>query len=84
MDVKLTHKAQKQLDRLNEPLLGRIIKGLEGLVNDPPEGDIKPLRGPEGIGRLRVGGYRILFYEKDNSRNVFKISPRDGTYRGKK
>jgi mRNA interferase RelE/StbE len=84
MDVKLTHKAQKQLDSLNEPLLGRIVKGLEGLTRDPPEGDIKPLRGQEGIDRLRIGGYRILFYEKDNSRNVFKISPRGGTYRGKK
>jgi mRNA interferase RelE/StbE len=84
MDVKLTHKAQKQLDRLNEPLLGRIIKGLEGLTRDPPEGDIKPLQGRGGIDRLRVGDYRILFYEKDNCKIVFKIATRGGTYRGKK
>jgi mRNA interferase RelE/StbE len=84
MDVKLTHKAQKQLDRLNEPLLGRVIKGLEGLVRDPPEGDIKPLQGQSGINRLRVGDYRVLFYEKDNSRYIFKITPRGGTYRGQK
>jgi mRNA interferase RelE/StbE len=84
MEVKLTHKAQKQLDRLNEPLLGRVIKGLEGLALVPPEGDIKSLQGQSGINRLRVGDYRVLFYEKDNRRYIFKITPRGETYRGKK
>jgi len=84
VEVKLTHEAQKQLNCLNEPLVGRIISGIEMLQCEPPEGDIKPLKGEQGILRLRVGNYRILFYERDNCRYVFKIAPRGSVYRGKK
>ena len=84
MEVILSHTAQKELDRLNEPLLGRIMAGLDGLALDPPQGDIKPLKGQHTVNRLRVGNYRILFFEKDNCWNVFKIAPRGGVYRGKK
>jgi hypothetical protein len=38
MEGKLTHEAQKQLDRLNEPLAGRVIDGIEGLQYEPPKG----------------------------------------------
>jgi mRNA interferase RelE/StbE len=84
MKVYLAHKAQKQLDRLNEPLLGHILRGLSGLTAEPPEGDIQPLKGQPGVYRLRIGEYRILFFEKENRINVFKIAPRGGAYRGRK
>jgi len=81
MKVKLTGKAIKQYDTLNEPMLGRINEGLDGLEKDPPKGDIKLLKGQHGIYRLRISNYRILFYDKDNIRWVFKIAPRGGVYR---
>jgi mRNA interferase RelE/StbE len=84
MEVILSHKAQKQLDRLNEPLLGRVLAGLEGLASDTPSGDIKLLKGRHGISRLRIGNYRILFFEEDGFRNVFNIAPRGEAYRGKR
>lgn len=39
----------------------RIAAGLEGLLIIPPEGDIKPMKGYDGLFRLRVGTFRILF-----------------------
>jgi hypothetical protein len=48
------------LDRLNQPLWGRIKKALLKLEAEPPEGDIRKLVGAGGY-RLRVGDVRILF-----------------------
>jgi len=84
MEVRLGREAQKQLDRLNEPLAGRIVAAIERLGLDPPEGDIKPLKGQHGISRLRVGDFRILFCERENHRYVFRIAPRGEVYRRKK
>ena len=40
----------------------RIKRGIEGLMNNPPIGDIKPMKDwlPPSF-RLRIGGYRIIF-----------------------
>jgi mRNA interferase RelE/StbE len=80
MDVTLNKKAQKQLDGLNEQIKGRILRALVELGNDPPEGDIKELRGRDGY-RVRVGGYRILFKKKETCLAVYKISPRGQAYK---
>jgi len=82
MEVKLTSKAVKEYGKLNQPMLGRINEGLDGLEKEHPEGDIKALKGCDGVFRLRVGSYRILFYDKDSVRWVFKIAPRGGVYGG--
>ena len=82
--MRLGREAQKQLDRLNDPLVGRIVAAIERLGFEPPEGDIKPLKGQHGISRLRVGDFRILFCERENCRYVFRIAPRGEVYRGKK
>lgn len=39
----------------------RIAKGLAGLITIPPKGDIKLMKGQQGLYRLRIGTYRILF-----------------------
>jgi len=41
MRVELTRKAVRQLERLGEPLKGRIVRALKKLGNEPPQGDIK-------------------------------------------
>ncbi|WP_416827888.1 type II toxin-antitoxin system RelE family toxin [Ectobacillus polymachus] len=39
----------------------RIADGLKGLLEIPPEGDIKSIKGYTDLYRLRVGTFRILF-----------------------
>ena len=80
MEVRLTGKAEKEYEKLNQPILDRINDGLDGLEKEPPVGDIRPLKGQHGIFRLKVGGYRILFYDRDGIRWVFRIAPRGGVY----
>lgn len=83
MNVLISPKAAKYLKRLNEPQKGRIIKALEQLAKEPPEGDIKSPTGRDGY-RLRVGDYRILFDIIDNEIAVHEIGLRGQIYRGRR
>jgi len=81
MNVELLHDAAKYLKRMNQPDKGRIVRGLEKLALDPPQGDIKTLEGKDGY-RLRVGGYRVLFDIEENMILVYDIAPRGQAYKG--
>jgi mRNA interferase RelE/StbE len=87
MEVMLFKKAQKELEKLNEPDFSRIIKGLDYLANEPSRGDIKRLMGKDDLYRLRVGDYRIIFrYAEKISGEKFiivdKIRLRGQAYKG--
>jgi len=81
MRVELNKTANKQFNRLNEPLRSRIAEALDRLELEPPEGDIKKLQGRDGY-RLVTGGYRILFDIENDRIDVFKIAPRGDVYKG--
>jgi mRNA interferase RelE/StbE len=81
MDVELTSTAIKQYERLNEPALSRITDAIDKLEREPPEGDIKELKGHPGVYRLRIGGYRILYTVEDTCIDVFKIARRGQVYK---
>ena len=81
MKVELLPAAARQLSRLNEPILGRIIAALVKLRQEPPEGDIKALKGHPNAYRVRVGKYRILYTVYPEGIDVFKIAPRGEAYK---
>lgn len=81
MKVELSPKAFRALSRLNNPARGRILRALDKLEEEPPQGDIKSLSGRDGF-RLRVGGYRILFKITENSIAVSDIGVRGDIYKG--
>lgn len=62
-DYKLIyHKsAVKFIAKLDKSSQERIIAGLRGLLSIPPEGDIKSLKGHNGLYRLRIGSFRVIF-----------------------
>ena len=67
--ILIKKKAKKFIDKLPDTEKRRIVEAIERL----PEGDdIKRLRGYEGILRLRVGAYRII-YEVDNGRLIVTV-----------
>jgi len=52
---------EKDLRSLPKSAIGRVIKKLDGLADDPlPSGAVK-LEGGENLYRLRVGDYRIIY-----------------------
>ena len=63
MRIEYSKKAAKYISSLDRPTKQRIKKAIEGLTEQPPKGDIKPLQGfSDGRRRLRVGKYRIVYY----------------------
>ena len=80
MQAELTKKAARQLDNINEPLKSRIIRALRKLEKEPPQGDIKKLKGMDGY-RVRIGGCRILFDIETDVISVYKIATRGEAYK---
>jgi len=78
MQIVLSPRAAKQLNRMNEPLKGRIKSAISML----PQGDIVKLEARQGF-RLRVGGFRVLFGVHDNTIVITDILPRGQAYKGR-
>ena len=60
-----------------------IAKGLAGLLEIPPSGDIKLLKDYKKLYRLRVGSYRILFEISHTEKIIYiqAIDSRGGVYK---
>lgn len=62
MRIEYSKKAAKYINALDKPTKQRIKVGIEGLIQNPPKGDIKTLQGfTDGRKRLRIGKYRIIY-----------------------
>lgn len=75
MRIEYKKQAVKFLESLDRPTKQRIKSAIEGLTEQPPKGDIKPLQGyKDGRKRLRLGKYRIIYkYEPDGEITVLMI-----------
>jgi mRNA interferase RelE/StbE len=59
--ITITKRAEKFIKKQDKSTQKRILKAIIEL----PKGDIKRLKGIDGIYRLRVGDFRILFEKND-------------------
>ena len=80
MQVLLHPIPRKYLERLNEPDKGNIKTALQGLEQEPPAGNITPVKGQPGQFKLRIGGYRALFRYRDDHIFVTHLDPRGQVY----
>lgn len=81
-EVKLSKRAVRELESLDEVMKRRVVLKLEELAEDPfPRGVVK-LQGRDGVYRVRVGDYRILYEVVATERMVLidKIDHRSGVY----
>jgi mRNA-degrading endonuclease RelE of RelBE toxin-antitoxin system len=79
--VTLSPKAAEQLEALNNPIHGRVLKLLVRLEHWPDVSGAKPLSGElAGRYRLRTGDYRVQFYVESDNLIVEKIGHRDTFY----
>ena len=62
MRIYYSKSAVKAINSFDSKTKQRIKEAVEGLVENPPKGDIKPLRGFDNKQyRLRKGGIRVIF-----------------------
>ena len=81
-EARLSKRANRELALLEQSTRSRIVARLEELGDDPfPRGAIK-LQGREGVHRIRVGDYRILYevFRKEGLVLVDKVDHRSGVY----
>ena len=73
-EIRLSHRAPRDLDRLDKPTQRRMIRRLEELAEDPFDPRLSaPLAGHEGLRKSRVGAWRIIFEVQEDGRIVFVL-----------
>jgi mRNA interferase RelE/StbE len=80
MNVLYSKSSVKYLSRLQKGVQKSIVTAIDRL---PEYGDIKKMRGRaiEGLYRLRVGKYRILFLREEDVIKVVDIDTRGDIYK---
>jgi mRNA interferase RelE/StbE len=80
-DIEYDPKALKQLQKLNPSIAIKILDGIEEFATTPMPTKIKKLKTPfDGAYRLRIGDYRVIFYQENNLMLVSKIAHRKEVY----
>ena len=80
--IEYDPKAVKQIHKLNKHIASKILDGIEEYASNPISAKIKKLKTPfDGAYRLRVGDYRVVFFEEDGLIIVSKIAHRKQIYR---
>ena len=82
-EVRLSHRAAKDLDRLNRDTQQRVVNRLERLSAHPYESRFSAqLTHQGGLRKSRVGGWRIIFSVEESEKvvNVVTIERRGQVY----
>ena len=82
MEIRISEKAAKELDRIPEPVFCKIKEKIQELGQNSQPSGAKRLTTWPGF-RIRVGDYRLL-YEIDQKHNriiVYRIRHRKDVYR---
>ena len=80
MNVFYSNTSLKRLAKLDADIRSKIVGAIERL---PQTGDIKKMRGRslEGLYRLRIGKYRILFHWEKSAIKILDVDTRGDIYK---
>lgn len=77
MSSYVVHLSARALDWLascrDAKLKARIVGAIDGLALNPRPAGCKKLKGEDGVWRVRVGDYRILYEVRDSRLEVLVI-----------
>jgi mRNA interferase RelE/StbE len=68
--ILLSSSAKRELLRLPDPVIARILPKIEGLATQPRPHGCKKLRGGEDEWRIRIGDYRVIYSIDDGAQLV--------------
>jgi mRNA-degrading endonuclease RelE of RelBE toxin-antitoxin system len=80
MNIFFSRTSLKYLSKLEKQVRTNIIQAIEGL---PEKGDICKMRGQsiQNIYRMRVGKYRVLFIQQEDTIKILDIDTRGDIYK---
>ncbi|MEA3331179.1 MAG: type II toxin-antitoxin system RelE/ParE family toxin [Campylobacterota bacterium] len=80
-NIQYDPKAIKQFQKLDKTIAGDILNGIEEFSLNPILTKIRKLKTPfDGAYRLRIGDYRVVFYQEDDLMLISKIAHRKQVY----
>jgi len=80
-NIEYDPKAIKQLKKLDKSVASIILDAIEEFATNPILTKIKKLTTPfDGAYRLRIGDYRVVFYQVDDLMLISKIAHRKDVY----
>ncbi|MEA1913775.1 MAG: type II toxin-antitoxin system RelE/ParE family toxin [Campylobacterota bacterium] len=80
-NIEYDPKALKQLQKMDKSIALKILDGIEEFSTNPVLTKIKKLKTPfDGAYRLRVGDYRVVFFQENDLMLVSKIAHRKQVY----
>lgn len=81
-NIEITRSAAKEIKKLHQPILGRIMKAIEKLAKDPHPPGCAKLVGSDDLWRIRVGNYRIIYSVKEQIQLVLvtRVAHRSEAY----
>jgi mRNA interferase RelE/StbE len=68
--VEVNPSARKELERLPDTLLPRVLREMESLSQKPRPAGCKKLKGHKDLWRIRVGDWRVLYIIDDTAKPV--------------
>lgn len=74
--VSVSSSAAKDIRALDEGVRRRVAKAIDALAKDPRPHGVEKLSGEEGIYRIRVGDYRVLYKISDRQLMVLVVRVR--------
>lgn len=81
-EVQFKSSSRKELEALEYNIALRVLKKIEGLIDEPRPNGCKKLRGAKDLGRVRAGDYRVVYAIDDGAREItiFRIRHRREVY----
>lgn len=80
--IDYSRDALRTLHRIDRATAERIVLKIEQLAvsPEPLANNIRPLKGPGGLKRLRVGDWRVIYTESLVVIAISRIAPRGSAY----
>jgi mRNA interferase RelE/StbE len=80
-NIQYDPKAIKQLQKLNKQIASVLLDDIEEYFQNPITTKVKKLKTPfDGAYRLRLGDYRVVFYEEDELILISRVAHRKEVY----
>ncbi len=71
--VDYSSRAVRDIDSLPQKVRADIFTAIERLLEEPPQGDLKELKAQNGIWRLRVGKWRVVFTREKGEKLILVL-----------
>ena len=63
--IELRPAAVRELEGLAKSVRSRVVRKIESLATDPRPAGVKKLAGEDGLWRVRIGDYRVIYTVHD-------------------